>query len=128
MNRWKFRIGIVLVFALGLAIGGLGTGWWFVHGYYGWRGPREQVEAHIMKRLNRYLDLTDAQKADLVPIVHDVSGKLEELRVRTEPEIRQILEQGLARTQPKLSAEQYQRLEKRYQDLRRRWEHRHDDD
>ena len=128
MNRWKFRIGIVLVFALGLVIGGLGTGWWFAHEYHGYRGPRDRVEAHIMKRLSRDLDLTEVQRADLALIVHDVSGKLEEVRVRTEPEIRHILEDGLARSKEKLSREQYERLEKRYQDLRRRWEHRHDED
>ena len=127
MNRWKFRIGIVLVFLLGLAIGGLGTGWWFAHGYYGWHGPRQRVEAQIMNRLNRYLDLTDAQKAGIGPIVHDVSTQLEALRERAEPEIRRIVEDGLARSKEKLTPEQYERLAKRYQEARRRWEHRNDD-
>ncbi len=127
MNRWKFRIGIVLVFALGLVIGGLGTGWWFVHGYEGFRGPRTRVEAHIMKRLSRGLDLTEAQQADVRLIVHDVVTKLGEMRQRMEPEIFRIMDDGLARTKQKLTAQQAERLDKRYRELRSRWEHRHDD-
>lgn len=127
MSRWKFRIGIVLVFVVGLVIGSLGTGWWFYHGFHDFRGPRTRVEAQIMKRLSRYLDLTDGQRADLAAIVHDVSNRLEEIRARTEPEVTKALEDGMARIKPKLDPGQYEKLEKRYQEMRRRWEHRHDD-
>jgi hypothetical protein len=127
MKRWKFRIGVVLVFVAGLAIGGLGTGWWFAHGYHDFRGPRDRVEARIMTYLSWYLHLTDGQKSKMQPLVHDLSAKLEALRARTEPEIRGILEDGLRQSKPMLTAEQYERMEKRYQEMRRKWERRHDE-
>jgi len=128
MNRWKFRIGIVLVFVAGLAMGGLGTGWWFARGFHDFRGPRDRVEAGIMKHISWYLHLTGEQQTKIKPIVHDVSGKLEALRAKAEPEIRHILEEGLVEAKPVLTAEQYERMERRYKELRHKWEHRHDDD
>lgn len=127
MNRWKFRTGIVLVFVLGIVIGGLGTGWWFAHGYDVFRGPRDRVEAHIMKRLSRDLDLTDAQQAEIRPLVHDIAGQLQAIRDRIAPDILHSIDAGMARIRPKLTPKQYERLEHRYRELQERWKHRGDE-
>jgi hypothetical protein len=128
MKPWKFKLGVLLVFLLGVAIGSLGTGWWFSRGGYGFRGPRAKVEAHIMHRLSRYLDLNDEQKTRLRPVVHEVFGKLEALRAKAEPEIHQVLEDGLRQARPVLNDEQYGKLEKKYRDIRRKWQRHGEED
>lgn len=124
MNRWKFRIGVVLVFLVGLAIGCLGTGWWFAKGFHDLRGPRDKVEARLMKHLSWYLDLTDDQKAKMQPIVHDFAVKMEDLRAKAEPQIQAVMEEGLQRAKPILTADQYERMEKRYKEMRDKWKRR----
>lgn len=128
MRHWKFKLGVVLVFLLGLVIGGLGTGWWFAQGYHGFRGPPRKVEAAIMNKLSWYLHLSDEQKERLEPIVRDVSRKLEAIRQQVEPEMRRAVEEGMERAKPILNAEQYEKLEHRYRELRRKWERRHERD
>ena len=126
MNRWKFRIGVVCVFLLGLVIGGAGTCWWFTHSFHDFRGPRGKVEARIMKHISGYLDLTDDQKAKIAPIVHDAAVQLDAIRTKTEPEIRKVMEEGLAKAKPILTDAQYAKVEKRYKEMREKWQHRND--
>ena len=121
MKRWKFHIGIVLLFVAGIVIGSAGTGWWYHRTIRLWHGSPAQAQARILSMMNWQLRLSDAQKASLEPVVRDVFERVNAIRGRVWPEIEGVLEDGLQRSKPVLSGEQYEKLEKRYQRIKRRW-------
>ena len=121
MNRWKFRTGIVLLFVAGIVIGASATGWWYHRATRGWHGSPEKVQTRILDFLGWQLSLSEPQKAGLAPVVRDVFDRVNGIRRRVWPEIEGVLEEGLQRAKPTLSGEQYEKLEKRYQRIKRYW-------
>jgi hypothetical protein len=124
MKSWKFKLGIVGVFALGVIVGAVGTGMGFHYRYagYGFGSFRpDQAVQHIMGRLSRELNLSDEQRRDIEPIVLDSFTKMRALRNRLTPEVAVLIEQSTALMKPHLTPEQQKRLDVHNSDVMEKW-------
>lgn len=123
MTPGKLWVGLAVLFLAGTLTGIAGAT--FYHQYdqeRRWeRGPAAKHE-RIMKRLIHELALTAAQQADIEPIVSRTHVEILQLRFSLQPEVEQVLTQGMAEMKGKLSAEQQGKLEKLYGTLQRRWQ------
>ena len=107
MNRLKLATGIVLVFALGVLFGVLGSGMYFKQRVEHFResGPLTRKEL-LMKRLTRRLDLTSQQQEKITVIFEEMREQLFNLRTKHKPDLERIREEGHARIKAILTAEQ----------------------
>ena len=123
MTPGKLWVGLAVLFLAGTLTGIAGAT--FYHQYdqeRRWeRGPAAKHE-RIMKRLIHELALTAAQQADIEPIVSRTHVEILQLRFSLQPEVEQVLTQGMAEMKTKLSAEQQGKLEELYGTLQRRWQ------
>ena len=85
------------------------------------RGPAAKHE-RIMKRLTQELSLTSAQQADIESIVSRAHVEILQLRFAHQPEVEQVLTQGMAEIKAKVAAEQQAKLDELYAKLQRRWQ------
>jgi hypothetical protein len=125
VSRWVYRLGIVLVFVLGLAIGSACT-WWAVTWQFGphfgaWRGERAPRFEPVMERLTRQLGLSDPQRQEIEPIVSDVQRHLLEIRERAQPEVWKALDDGMQRIRPHLTEAQRERADRQFERMRSRF-------
>ncbi len=107
MNRLKLATGIVLIFALGVLFGVLGSGMYFkkrVDRFHE-SGPQMRKEL-LMKRLTRRLELTPPQQEKVAVIFEEMRERLFSLRTKHRPDMERIREQGHARIKDILTAEQ----------------------
>jgi hypothetical protein len=123
MKTWKFKLGIVGIFALGVVAGVVGTGLFVRYRmpYLGFTRP-EQVVSHIMKSLDRKLDLTREQHQAIEPIVTESFAKMRALRARIAPEVETLIDQASQRVRPLLKPEQQSKLDEHYAEVKRRWQ------
>jgi hypothetical protein len=107
MNKLKLATGIILIFALGVLFGVLGSGMYFKSRVDHFResGPQVRKE-RLMKRLTRRLDLTPQQQEKVTVIFEEMREQLFNLRTKHKPEMERIREQGHARIKAILTAEQ----------------------
>lgn len=114
MNRTRLTAGIVLIFVLGCLTGGLAVQLYQRHesrDAHRWhRSPGERVD-FIMKRLERDLDLTAAQTAEIRPIVEANEQAVSEIKERIAPEIRAILDRGFSSIREKVTPAQQRELD-----------------
>ncbi len=122
MNKMKLKIiaGVLVVFLLGVCIGVLGTGIFirrqirkFTQGEPGTRAT------FFMRRLNRELDLTEAQRADIEKIIHDIEIELRELLQGSHAEFMNIVQRRNVEMKQFLTPEQQQKLDELEQQLLR---------
>ena len=85
------------------------------------RGPAVKHE-RIMKHLTHELSLTPTQQADIEPIVSRTHVNILRLRFSHQPEVEQVLTQGMAEIKATLSGEQQAKLDGLYAKLQRRWQ------
>lgn len=123
MTRGKLWTGLIVLFLAGVLTGIVGTSLYhrYQHQHRWERGPAAMQE-RIIKRLTRQLSLTPAQQAEIEPIVSQAHLKILQLRFAHQPEVEQILTQGIAELKGKLSAEQQDKLDELYARLQRRWQ------
>jgi hypothetical protein len=114
MNRTKVAAGIILIFVLGCLAGSLAVQLYHrqesrdAHRRH--RTPEERVD-FIMKRLDRDLDLTAQQAADIRPIVETNEKAISEIKERVAPEIRGILDKGFSAIRKILTPVQQRKLD-----------------
>lgn len=121
MKKWKIFAGISALFVLGVLIGSLGTGLYFKHRFIPLRDRDPSArKAFIMKKLSRELNLTEAQKTKFESIIDQVQGQRQEFFKKTHPQIRQIMNEGFLKMKAELRADQ----QKKFDELRQRWEAR----
>jgi len=122
MKAWKFRLGIVAVFALGIVVGAVATGlvvrYRFSH--FGFGKP-EQAVSHIMKRLDRELNLSEEQHRAIEPIVLDSFTKMRAMRAKLTPEVEALVEQTGQRVKPHLNPDQQKQLDAHNAEVIQRW-------
>ena len=118
MKNWKAILGVVLVFLLGVAAGGLLAGS-LIHRrvqHVARGGPRGTEEA-IVRRLSHRLDLDNAQQEQLRVIVRESQREMEPVRKQ--------MEEVLARAQTKirgvLTPDQAVKFDKFVTEGRARW-------
>jgi hypothetical protein len=122
MKAWKFRLGIVGVFALGVVVGAVGTGL-TIHNRadgFGYSKP-EQAITRILSRLKRELNLSDEQEKEVAPIVREAFAKMRMLRNRLTPEVEALIAESAQRIKPHLNAEQQRLLDIHNAEVLRRW-------
>jgi hypothetical protein len=112
MKNWKSMAGIIMVFVLGMVAGGLvviGVAAKRVHRVA--RGESVFTTQEVMRYLSRRLDLDDAQRAQVLPIVEEAQARLKEARRQCEPQVRAALEDAVRRTREVLRPEQRERFD-----------------
>ena len=122
MKTWKAILGVVLVFLIGVAIGVMLTAKFVelrVRDAID-SGPEEMVQM-IERRLTQKLDLTREQRAALRPILGKAQARIRITRQKTDPEIRDILEETRTEVRATLTSEQVRTYDALVGEARRKW-------
>jgi len=118
--RWKLISGLLLVFALGILAGSVGTGFYLKHRLAPLiKDPRAR-KAFIMKKLSKELNLTSDQKSKIEPIVEQMLEKRREYYLKNRQEVKTIFDQGFAQISEELNEDQRQKLDGLREKFRRR--------
>jgi len=122
MTQPKLWIGLLILFFAGILTGTVGTTlyWQYEQNHQSERGPAARQE-RVMKKLIHELSLDPAQQATIKPIVERTYKNLLQLRFRHQPEVEQILAQGMTDMKAALGPEQRTKLDGLYARLRGRW-------
>ena len=86
----------------------------------GWRGDPEKRQARILGFLSRKLDLSDAQRAEIAPILRTTWKELGDVRAEAFRKIDRVLEKGGERIRPILNPEQARKFESLVKKFRER--------
>jgi hypothetical protein len=122
VKRWNLILGLSVLFLSGVLIGTLGTAIYFKHtiGHVFTEG-QPAVTRLIMKKLDRDLDLTEPQRAEIEKIVAEVQTDLWTFRTQHRPEIEAIIARGITQMRPLLSSEQQVKLDAVFERMKERW-------
>jgi hypothetical protein len=129
MQKWKLVIGVVLVFALGAAVGSLATGLYMKRTRVS--PPRHDPEARkafIMEKLSRELNLSELQRSRIAAVVDQLQEKRQEHFRRTRSTLKEIMDEGFLLMKKELSPVQqkkFDEMRKRFEKRRREREARH---
>lgn len=110
MGSRRAVVYLLLVFLLGLAVGGLGTVWaikkgWWHWGYGPWSSPG------TVKWLTGELNLTADQQKQLEAILDETSTGYRAIRERVRPEYDQVRQAGREKIRAILTPEQRAKFE-----------------
>jgi Spy/CpxP family protein refolding chaperone len=125
MKRLKAITGIVLIFALGVLTGILGTDMYYKCRIERFReaGPSARKEL-LVKKLTRRLDLTPQQQEKIAEIFVEMREDLSALRAKHRPELDAIRARSHARIKAILNADQQKKFDEmieRFKQRRRDW-------
>jgi Spy/CpxP family protein refolding chaperone len=122
MRSWKFKLGIVAVFALGVVVGAVAAGTYLrMRAFdFSYSHP-DQAVGHIMKRLDRELNLSDNQRKKIEPIVLDSFTKMRAMRYRLTPEVEALVDQTAMQIKQHLDPEQQRKLDAHNAEVMKRW-------
>ena len=124
MKRWKMVAALAVVLILGIMIGVVGTGVVIKHGLaLGPRGPEER-KAFILKRLERRLDLTGAQKERVAAIVDRRHAMAREQFRRHRQALHAFMKQSFAEIREEVTPEQQVELDAFQAELEERFRKR----
>jgi Spy/CpxP family protein refolding chaperone len=101
---------LVLVFLLGLALGGLGMVWAGRHGW-SYAGAERQRAPRGVAWLCRELGLSAEQRQQVETILDEMGSAYREIRQRTRPEYEAVRQQGRDRIRAVLTEQQRARFE-----------------
>jgi len=126
MNKLKLLVGILLLFCVGAFAGVLGTGAYFTHRFEHFTrgGRRPPITRLLMERLTYRLNLTTSQQAEVRQIMDQTRIKLRDLRVKYQPEMEAVIENGLQSVKENLNEEQKKKIDEMYSKLKARWQER----
>jgi len=122
MRTWKFKLGIVVVFLLGVVLGAAGMG-----AYIRFHPPElhfsrpEEAVHHILDRLEHELALTVDQRKELEPIVLESFTRMRALRSRLTPEVEALMSETTKRIKEHLNPDQQRRLDEHNAEVLKRW-------
>ena len=122
MKKWSLVLGLLVLFGSGVLVGALGTAVYYKQtaGYVVGEG-QPGVRRMVMKKLVRDLDLNDTQRVQIDAIVAEVQAELGKFRAQHRPDIEAIIDRGLARMRPLLSAAQQEKLDTFSQRVKDHW-------
>lgn len=121
MKKWKIWLGVLLIFAAGLCIGGVGTGLVLRHQVMALldEGP-PATQRLLTKRLTRKLDLSPQQQQQVAAKIAATQERILALRGRYQPEAAMIIEDGVRDIRQDLNPEQQKKLDRLYRKMRDR--------
>lgn len=122
MTRERLWIGLIVLFLAGTLTGIVGTMLYCRYEQeHRWEHGPAARQDRVMKKLAHELSLTSSQGDAIKPIVARAHLELLTLRVRHQPEVEQILTDGMRNMKSALSPEQQGKLDGLYAQLQRRW-------
>ena len=124
MKGWKAVAGVLLVFLLGVAAGGIGVYRFHRHRMDRFfRGEPGAVSGFLVHRLSRELDLDAQQKARVEAIARRSEEEMRTLRQQLRPQFEEILSRGRQEIRAELRPDQQQRFDAMDAErgMRRRW-------
>src|SRR5208282_6440144 len=100
----KASLLVVVVFALGAALGGVGTHYWEARAY----GTRVIVPTHteLVKQLTDQLSLTPDQQKQVSAITEEVRNHLRSIQDQQKPDLDAVRNDGRKRIRALLTSEQ----------------------
>ncbi len=117
LNKAKLKViaGILVIFLLGAIIGALGTGVFVMHRMrrFAEGGPALQ-KSWFMKRLNRKLDLTEAQQPEVEKILDQTEEEVHELLRQSFSEFSGIMQRQQTQLKEILTPEQQRELDEMF--------------
>ena len=126
---------LIGVFLLGMGSGVLldqtYLGFWGGR-HRGWRGDPEKRQARILGFLSRKLDLSEAQRTEIAPVLRTTWKELGDIRAEAFRKVDQVLERSGKQIRPVLNpdqAEEFDGILKKFRERRhrrgrrRRWGH-----
>ncbi len=122
MRRWQAMVALAGLFALGVFSGSLGAHLYYVRSAERMPGPPPFLGPFFSHRLERGLDLSPAQRAEVLRILDDSHREAEALRGEVAPRLREVMERADERIRALLTPEQRQRFDEMRQRHRRRAE------
>ncbi len=115
MAKWKIWMGLLVLFASGVLIGGVGTRMYVRHQIAGiFSRERPFIRNLYLRRLTRELHLTKEQRREVEQVANRVAEQFYTLRSQHRREVEAILEQSAAEIKKHLSPAQ----QKQFDDLR----------
>ena len=108
--KWRIALGLVLVFAAGVATGLFAGAWHSRHRFLVRHG--EMGGDRLRDHFRRQLDLTPEQAGQVDPILEETAKRLHEVRTETSQRVAQIMEQSHRELAPHLTPEQQARIER----------------
>ena len=119
MKNWKAILGVVAVFLLGMAAGGL-----FTLGVIRRQltGGAPVMARLVERRLSWRLRLDAAQRDQLRGIVADAQRQVREVRQQIRPQVEAILDEAVAKERATLRPDQQVKFDKLVADSRARWQ------
>jgi hypothetical protein len=125
MKGWKAVAGVVLVFLLGVAAGGIGVYRYHRKAFDRFaRGGPEMVSEYFVRRMSRQLDLDPSQKERIEAVVRRTADEAREARQQFRPRMEEIFEKGRREIRAELRPEQQRRfdeIESERRNRRDRW-------
>lgn len=125
MKKWKTITGVILVFALGVLAGTVGTGWVIKNRLFPFFKDPAHRKAVVMKRLTKRLDLSDIQKAQVEQIIERLDGRMQKKLKNLHSQATLIVEEGFAEIREILNEDQKKKLVELKKELEARREKRH---
>lgn len=111
--------GLLAIFLAGCVTGGALVGAFGKHRIEQFlRGDRQTIERTVLGHMVKKLDLDDAQRAAITPIIKDTAKDYIELRRRHAPEIDAVMDHGVARLKEHLDPERSKKLDEMVQMMR----------
>lgn len=117
--KWRIAIGLLLVFAAGIATG-VFAGAWHAHRVFAERhgpGMRERMRDRLVHDLN----LTPEQMKTVGPILDDTARRLQEIRAESGQRVSETLRESHEQLAAHLTPEQRDELREIEQQHRRMW-------
>jgi len=119
MIRLKLWLGLILVFILGALAGSVGTSMYYENRTERLTRYSYSARSHLfLKRLSKELDLTEAQKKEIVIIVDEYYTELSRIKRSVRPDIKELRDESFVAIKKTLTKEQ----KKKFDELRKRLE------
>ena len=119
MKKWKLLGGLILIFALGVVAGSLGSQIIHKQRFESMRKDPAARKAFFLGRLTKKLELTDAQKEAFEEIIDRIDEKSREHFEKGRLQMEAIMDEGFLQMKNQLTPEQQTRLEDLQKNARR---------
>jgi len=121
MKKWKLVAGVLLVFALGILIGLLGSG--FYHHYLSDRFRKDPAEkkAFILKKFSDRLDLTEAQQNVFRAVIDQTDQQRRAQLSKNRSELNKIREESYLEMKKVLTPDQQNTFDEFIKEIRERY-------
>lgn len=114
-NRWQIRIATLSIFLLGFLAGGFA-----LNAYHLWvSAARQPTRQERYDEAFSHLGLSETQKVEVQKIVGEIRGKIQQLRLESEPRMQEIRAENDEKLQRVLTPEQWERFQEERNIIRR---------